>query len=78
MPALHNLIKANGGPGHLEINMLVELKLTGFYIYPSVRNATSVQQETHQLYGLIKMITSRNLKQICNEGYTPNSCVLVH
>ena len=44
------MVKVDSGPGRLNINLLAELHLLGFYLYPSVPNTTAVTQETDRNY----------------------------
>ena len=61
------LIKIDGGPGRLDHHLLVQLRLRGFYLFPSVPNTTAVSQETDQNYGPFKSALRRNLIVLCRE-----------
>ena len=50
LPGFHAMVKVDSGPGRLNINLLAELHLLGFYLYPSVPNTTAVTQETDRNY----------------------------
>jgi hypothetical protein len=64
------LIKIDGGPGRLDSHLLVQLRLRGFYLFPSVPNTTAVSQETDQNYGPFKSALRRNLIVLCREMVT--------
>jgi hypothetical protein len=54
MPGKRIMIKFVSSPGRLNVDLLAELKLMGWYMYPVVPNTTSVKQETNQNYGPFK------------------------
>ena len=49
VPGKRVMIKVISGPGRMNIELLAELPLLGFYLYPSMPNTTAVSQETDQL-----------------------------
>jgi len=67
VPGKRVLIKCDSGPGRLDVMTLVMLRLKGFYLFPTVPNATSVMQECDLLYGLFKSMVRANLQQLLNE-----------
>jgi hypothetical protein len=54
MPGKRAMIKVNSSLGRLNVDLLMELKLMGWYMYPGVPNTTAVTQETDQNYGPFK------------------------
>jgi hypothetical protein len=48
------VLKCDSGPGHMNINLLAELRASGFILFPGVPNTTAVTQETDQNYGPFK------------------------
>ena len=58
------MVKVDSGPGRLNINLLAELHLVGFYLYPGVPNTTAVTQETDRNYGPFKGRFRANLGEI--------------
>ena len=61
IPGKQVIIKIDIGPGRIQINMLLYLKLLGVYFYPTIPNATTVQQEIDQNYGLFQSLIQENL-----------------
>ena len=61
------VIKIDIGPGRIQIDMLLYSKLIVIYLYPTVPNATAVQQETDQNYGLFQSLIRANLKLLFSE-----------
>ena len=47
-PGHRVLLKVDSGPGWMNLNLLVKLRLLGFVLYPCVPNTTHVMQETDQ------------------------------
>ncbi len=47
-PGHRVLLKADSGPGWMNLNLLAKLRLLGFVLYPCVPNTTHVMQETDQ------------------------------
>jgi len=60
-PGKRVLMKADSGPGRMNIEMLASLKLKGMYLMPGVPNTTQVTQETNQSYGQYKSMCRSNL-----------------
>ncbi|GFH59601.1 hypothetical protein CTEN210_16077 [Chaetoceros tenuissimus] len=54
------IIKCDGGPGRLDWDTLVYLRRRGFYLFPTVPNATSIMQELDQSFGYFKQLTRKN------------------
>ena len=61
------VLKCDSGPGHMNINLLAELRASGFILFPGVPNTTAVTQECEQNYGPFKGQCSRNLDRIIEE-----------
>ena len=55
------ILKCDSGPGRMNIELLAELRLAGFILFPGVPNTTAVSQETDRNYGPFKGAYSRNL-----------------
>jgi len=60
--------------------MLVMPHLKGFYLFPTISNATSVMQECDLLYGLFKSMIRVNLQKLLNEGIKAKRpvCICCH
>ena len=54
------IMKADSGPGRMELGFLAEARTLGFIIYPGVPNTTAVTQETDQSYGPFKTQFQKN------------------
>jgi hypothetical protein len=54
VPGKRVMLKVDSRPGRLNIELLAELHLLGFYLYPGVPNMTAVSQETDQNYSPFK------------------------
>jgi hypothetical protein len=63
-PGKRVLMKLDSGPGHLNVEMLADLRLQGLYIVPGVPNTTHKTQETYQNYGLYKSVVRANLRKL--------------
>jgi hypothetical protein len=61
------ILKCDGGPGRMNIDLLASLRLDGFHLFPGVPNTTAVTQETDQNYGPFKGAYARNLDMIVDE-----------
>jgi hypothetical protein len=61
------LVKIDGGPGQLDIQLIAHLRARGIYLFNSVQNTTHVSQETDQNYGLFKSILRKYTQQLINE-----------
>lgn len=64
LPGKRVLIKVDSGPGRLNTELLAELRLLGFYLYPGVPNTTAVTQETDRNYRPFKGQFRSNLADI--------------
>jgi hypothetical protein len=64
------LLKVDLGPGRMNLNLLANLRLLGFVLYPCVPNTTHVTQETDQNYGPFKTQFLSNLELIVDERLT--------
>ena len=62
IPGKQVMIKIDGGPGRIQVDMLLYLKLLGVFLYPTIPNNTTVQQETDQNCGLFQSLIQANLK----------------
>ena len=67
VPSKRVIIKCDGGPGRLDWATLVDLRLKGFYLYPTVPNATHVMQELDISYGLFKTMQRKNAQVLMDE-----------
>ena len=61
------ILKCDGGPGRMNLDLLASLRLDGFHLFPGVLNTTAVTQETDQNYGPFKGAYERNLDKIVEE-----------
>jgi hypothetical protein len=68
-PTKRVICKVDSGPGRTNPEMLVELKLRGFYMFPGVPNTTSVTQETDQNYGPFKTYYRQNIDHLSHEKF---------
>ena len=64
LPGFRVRVKVDSGPGRLNVNLLAELWLLGFYLYPGMPNTTAVTQETDRNYGPFKGRFRANLGEI--------------
>ena len=62
VPGKRVMIKIDSGPGRNNEEMLVSLRLRGFYLLPGLPNSTHVTQETDQNYGMFKTYQRSNLE----------------
>jgi hypothetical protein len=51
------------------MDLLVEARFRGLYIFPGLPNATCVQQETDHIYGPFKGVICRNLNAIASRCF---------
>jgi hypothetical protein len=58
------ILKCDSGPGRMNIELLAELRASGFILFPGVPNTTSVSQETDQNYGPFKNQYAKNLDAV--------------
>ena len=63
------LLKVDSGPGRNCMDLLVEARFRGLYIFPGLPNATAVQQETDRNYGPFKGVIRRNLDAIASQCF---------
>ncbi len=64
------LLKLDSGPGRMNIEMLANLRLQGFYVVPGVPNTTSVTQETDQNYGPFKSGYRTNIRKLSHARHS--------
>jgi hypothetical protein len=69
MPGKRILHKVNSGPGRNGQDLINKCWFRGVYIYPSLPNSTSVQQEMDINYGPFKGVVWRNLAKIAMTCY---------
>ena len=69
IPTKRVICKVDSGPGRTNAEMLAELKLRGFYLFPGVPNTTSVTQETDQNYGPFKTYYRQNIEALSQEKF---------
>ena len=62
VPGKRVMIKIDSGPGRNNEDMLVSLRLRGFYLLTGLPNSTHVTQETDQNYGMFKTYQRSNLE----------------
>ncbi len=62
------LVKIDGGPGRMDVQLIAHLRIRGIYLFNSVQNTTHVTQETDQNYGLFKSLLRKNTQQLINEA----------
>ncbi len=77
VPGKRVIIKVDSGPGRLNTELLAELRLLGFYLYPGVPNTTAVTQETDRNYGPFKSRFRRNLGEIVDARIMQNKSVSI-
>ena len=70
VPGKGALLKVDSGPGRNCMDLLVEARFHGLYIFPGLPNATAVQQETNCNYGPFKGVIRRNLDAIASRCFT--------
>lgn len=61
------ILKCDSGPGRENIELLAELRDSGFILFPGVPNATAVHQETDQNYGPFKTAYVQSLQEVIDE-----------
>jgi hypothetical protein len=69
VPGLRVLLKCDGGPGRLDLDMIAYMRIRGFYIITSVPNTTAVSQECDLAFGVFKSLYRKNLQSLCNERF---------
>jgi hypothetical protein len=70
-PGKRVLLKMDSGPGRDNLELIVKLCMMGFYLYPSIPNATHVIQEMDDWLGNLKTMFYRNLRLV-TEAYVTN------
>ncbi|KAL7445324.1 hypothetical protein ACHAXH_007798, partial [Discostella pseudostelligera] len=66
------ILKCDSGPGRMNIDLLAELRMAGFILFPGVPNTTAVSQETDQNYGPFKTAFGKNLDRLIEERLVQN------
>ena len=61
-PLKRVIMKADSGPGRMNVDMLARLRLHGLYMVPEVPNTTGATQETDQNYGPFKSGFRSNIR----------------
>ena len=61
------VLKCDSRPGRMNIDLLADLRASGFILYPGVLNTTAVMQETDQNYGPFKTQCCKNLDAVVDE-----------
>ena len=69
------LLKCDSGPGRLNLDLLAELRTSGFILFPGVPNTTAVSQETDQNYGPFKTQYCKNLDAVIDERIKQKKCI---
>ena len=69
-PGKRVIIKIDGGPGRLNVEMLADLRLLGVYLFPGIQNTTHATQETDQNYGEFKSQIRAIIRQLLQEKIT--------
>ncbi len=64
------LIKCDSGPGRINMDLLADLRTSGFILFPGVPNTTAVTQETDQNYGPFKTRYAKNLDLVVDARLT--------
>ena len=77
LPGFCVMVKVDSGPGRLNVNLLAELWLLGFYLYPGVPNTKAVTQETDRNYGPFKGRFRANLGEIVDARIAAKKSVLL-
>jgi hypothetical protein len=74
-PGKRVLLKMDSGPGRNYRKLILRARFIGLYIYPSVPNATSVQQETDISFGPFKNVVRKNLNQIASVCFNAGTMI---
>ena len=61
------ILKCDSGPGRLNLDLLADLRTSGFILFPGVPKTTAVMQETDQNYGPFKTQYCKNLDVVVDE-----------
>ena len=61
------VIKLDSGPGRKNQELLAQLRVMGFILFPCVPNSTAVTQEADQSYGVFKTKLRQNLARITSD-----------
>ncbi len=59
------LVKIDSGPRRMILELIAQLQLMGFYLFPCIPNTAGVTQETHKKYGLFKSKFETNMSLCC-------------
>jgi hypothetical protein len=66
------ILKCDSGPGRMNIELLTDLRESGFILFPGVPNTTAISQETDQNYGLFKGAYNKNLDRVVEKRVEHN------
>lgn len=66
------ILKCDSGPGRMNLDLLADLRTSGFILFPGVPNTTAVTQETDQNYGPFKTQYCKNLDVVVDERIKQN------
>ncbi len=64
IPGKRVIVKVDSEPGWLNMELVAEMRLMGFYLYPGVPNTNVMLQETDCNYGPFKTAFHQNLGKI--------------
>ncbi len=65
VPGKRVCIKLDSGPGQINAELMAQLKLLGFYVFPGIPNTISVTQETDRICGPFTTKFCSNLSECC-------------
>ena len=74
-PGKRVCLKVDNSPGCNGRSLLLKMRFKGWYMYPTLPNETSVQQETDINYGPFKTAIRLNLKLIANAFHIQVDCL---
>ena len=69
VPGKHILLKVDSGHSCNCMDLLVEVRFRGIYIFPGLSNSTSMQQKTDRNYSPFKGLIRRNLDAITSQCF---------
>jgi len=69
------LLKCDSGPGRLNLDLLAELRASGFILFPGVPKTTAVSQVTDQNYGPFKTQYCKSLDVVVDERIKQKKCI---
>jgi hypothetical protein len=72
------VIKCDSGPGRLNMDLMADMRTSGFILFPGVPNSTAVTQETDQNYGPFKTGYAKNLDLVVDARMTQNKNITLH